>query len=107
VAGVLAFRGGDTPAAEALQVQDAYVLPYTVVDLGGASARGDHEDVARLLAAAMFDRTGAALDPGTAIEFELHVERTRAALGVRFEDEWDGGYALDDEHAISVASGYR
>jgi tetratricopeptide (TPR) repeat protein len=89
---------------------NAYVLPYCVVNVGGvASVRGDHEDAARILGAgkAMFDRSGAAIDPGTAIEFDRHVERTRAALGGRFPSAWDGGYALDDEGAVAAALAYE
>ena len=88
---------------------DAYVLPYCVVNLGGvASARGDHEDAARILGGgqAMFDRTGAAIDPGTAIEFERHVERTKAALGPDFQLPWDEGYARDDDGAVKTAASY-
>jgi hypothetical protein len=55
----------------------------------------------------MFDRTGAAIDPGTAIEFERHVERTKAALGSRFEPAWERGYELDDERAVATALAYR
>jgi tetratricopeptide (TPR) repeat protein len=88
---------------------DAYVLPYCVVNLGGvASARGDYQEAARILGAgkAMFDRTGAAIDPGTAIEFERHVERTTAALGADFQPAWDSGYVLDDERAVAAAAAY-
>jgi hypothetical protein len=64
------------------------VLPYCVVNIGGvASARGDHEAADCILGArkAMFDRAGAAMDPGTAIEFDRHLERTKAALGTDFQ----------------------
>jgi tetratricopeptide (TPR) repeat protein len=95
--------------ALALELGSAYVVPYCVVNLGGvASARGDHEDAARILAAgkAMFDRSGAAIDPGTAIELERHVERTKAALGGEFERAWQAGSALDDDQAIAAAEAY-
>ena len=66
------------------------------------------QQAARILGAgkAMFDRTGAAIDPGTAIEFERHVERTTAALGADFQVAWDGGYGLDDEDAAAAAAAY-
>ncbi len=94
----------------ATAMDDAYVLPYCVVNLGGvASAAGRHEDAACILAGgkAMFDRTGAALDPGTAIEFDRHVHRTRAALGSDFQAAWDRGYSLDDRGAVEAALAYH
>jgi sugar phosphate isomerase/epimerase len=94
----------------AIELGSAYAIPYCVVNLGGvASARADHEDAARILGAgkAMFDRTGAAIDPGTAIEFHRHVERTRAALDPGFEPAWERGYELDDEQAVAEALAYR
>ena len=56
---------------------------------------------------AMFDRTGAAIDPGTAIEFEGHVQRTKTALGADFQSAWDDGYASDDDDAVATAAAYR
>ena len=90
----------------AVELDSAYAIPYCVVNLGGvASASGDHEDAACILGAgkAMFDRTGAAIDPGTAIEFERHVEATKAALGAGFEPAWQQGYVLEDEEAVAAA----
>jgi hypothetical protein len=93
----------------ARELGSAYVLPYCVVNLGGvASAAGDHEEAARILGAgkAMFDRTGAAIDPGTAIEFDRHVERTKSALGPQFQSAWDAGYGLGDDAAVDAAAAY-
>jgi len=93
----------------AIELGSAYAIPYCVVNLGGvASAGRDHEDAARILGAgkAMFDRTGAAIDPGTAIEFDRHLERTKAALGSQFEPAWERGYELDDESAVKLALEY-
>jgi tetratricopeptide (TPR) repeat protein len=95
--------------ALAVELGSAYAIPYCVVNLGGvASARGDHEVAARILGAgkAMFDRTGAAIDPGTAIEFDRHLERTKATLGSSFDAAWEGGYELDDERSVELALAY-
>lgn len=97
--GSVETRAGNVERAEALceeamqlsaDTGSAYLIPYCVVNLGGvACVRGDCERAARLLAGgkAMFDAAGAAIDPGTAIEYERYVQRTRAALGPQRYDE--------------------
>lgn len=90
----------------ARELGSEYLLPYCVVNLGGMHvARGEAQRGTRVLAAgkAMFDRAGMAIDPGTAIEFERHVERARAALGDAFASAWDDGYALDERQAFDQA----
>jgi tetratricopeptide (TPR) repeat protein len=104
-----ALEVGRESLSLARELGSAYVLPYCVVNLGGvASAAGDHEEAARILGAgkAMFDRTGAAIDPGTAIEFDRHVERTKSALGPQFQSAWDAGYGLGDDAAVDAAAAY-
>ncbi len=91
----------------ALETNSAYLLPYCVANIGGVAAvRGDAEPGCRLLGAAegMFERSAAAIDPGTAIEFERHRANVRAALGEpRFRSVWDEGRALDNDLAIALA----
>jgi tetratricopeptide (TPR) repeat protein len=96
---------------ESLRLADelgsAYLLPYCIVNLGGvASAKGAYERAARLLGAGkgLFDSTGAAMDPGTAIEFERHLERTRGSLDeARFSSAWDEGRLLTAAQATEYA----
>ncbi len=116
--GSVETRAGNLDRAQALceeamqiaaETGSAYLIPYCVVNLGGvACARGDYERAARLLAAgkAMFDAAGAAIDPGTAIEYERHVERTRAGLGPeRYEKAVEAGRSLSGDDAIRYAAG--
>jgi hypothetical protein len=73
---------------------------------GVASARGEHERAARLLGAgeAMLDAAGMVLNPGTAIEYEWHVDRTRTALRkVEYERAVRAGRELDRDAAIEFA----
>jgi len=69
----------------------------------GSSAllRRDPQEAARLVAAAMaaFDRTGAAIDPGSAEEYEAAV----AELGDRFEAAWAEGSKLSLPEAVERA----
>ncbi len=77
----------------ATELDDDYLLPYCVMGAGtSALLRGDPEEAARLLAAAKaaFDRMGAAIDPGSAEEYEAAVEE----LGDRFEAAWAEGSRL-------------
>lgn len=91
----------------AMETHSDYLLPYCVANIGGVvAARGNDVLGARLLGAAqrMFERSQAAIDPGTAIEFERHKAKVRSALGERaFRDSWDGGRALANEEAIALA----
>ena len=80
-----------------------------MINLAGvASARGEHERAARLLGAgeAMMDAAGMALNPGTAIEYERHVQRTRTTLGeADYEQAVRAGRKLDRDAAIEYALG--
>lgn len=91
----------------ALETKSAYLLPYCVANIGGViAARGDDALGCRLLGAAagMFERSGAAIDPGTAIEFDRHRAKVRAALGdAAFGRSWEEGRSLDGDRAIALA----
>jgi hypothetical protein len=80
-----------------------------VVNLAGvASANGDHERAARLLGAgeAMLATAGMTLNPGTAIEYSRHVERTRTSLGdAEYEQLNRAGHELDRGAAVAYALG--
>jgi tetratricopeptide (TPR) repeat protein len=93
----------------ALEIENPLLVTYCVINLGGvASARGQHERAARLLGAgeAMMEAAGMTLNPGTAIEYERHVERTRTALGkVDHERAIRAGRELDRNAAIEYAIG--
>jgi tetratricopeptide (TPR) repeat protein len=83
------------------ELNDDYLLPYCV--MGAASSallRGDRADAARLLAAAKaaFDRAGAAIDPGSAEEYEE--ARSQVA---DLEAEWAGGSRLSLAEAVARA----
>jgi len=92
----------------ALEIDNPLLVTYCMINLAGvASARGQHERAARLLGAgeAMIKATGMTLNPGTAIEYERHVDRTQTALGepeyqrvVRVGRELDRDAAI--EHAL-------
>ena len=92
----------------AAETGSAQLIPYCVVNLGGgACARRDYPRAARLLSAgkAMFDAAGAAIDPGTAIEYDRHVERTRTALGPKeYEKAVEAGRSLTRDQAIRYAA---
>jgi tetratricopeptide (TPR) repeat protein len=86
----------------AAELEDEYLLPYCVI--GAASSaflRGDTDEGARLLAAAKaaFDRTGAAIDPGSAEEYEAMV----AHLGHDYEAAWAEGSQLSLDEAVARA----
>ncbi len=90
-----------------VELGNSTLVTYCVVNLAGvASASGDHERAARLLGAgeAMLDAAGMTLNPGTAIEYSRHVERTRTALG---EEEYRrlnrAGRELDRDAAVAYA----
>jgi tetratricopeptide (TPR) repeat protein len=80
--GYVALHRGETALAierfqESLEIaaelDDDYLLPYAVMGAASSAlARGHREEAARLLGAAKaaFDRTGAAIDPGSAEEYE-------------------------------------
>ena len=91
----------------ALETKSAYLLPYCVANIGGVvAARGDHALGCRLLGAAegMFERSAAAIDPGTAIEFDRHRAKVQAALGnAASRRNWDEGRSLDSDRAIALA----
>ena len=97
------FRQGLEIAAE---LDDDYLLPYCVLAAGTAAAiRGDYGESARLLAAAKaaFDRTGAAIDPGSSEEFEASVAEARRELGDRFDSAWSEGSAWGLDEAAERA----
>jgi len=84
------------------ELDDDYLLPYAVLGAGTAAAiRGDYEESARLLGAAKaaFDRTGAAIDPGSSEEFETSVAQARRELGDRFDSAWSEGGTLSLDEA--------
>lgn len=91
----------------ALETKSAYLLPYCVANIGGLiAARGNHALGCRLLGAAegMFERNGAAIDPGTAVEFDRHRLKVRAALDdAPFRRIWEEGRSLDGDRAIALA----
>ncbi len=93
------FHGSLKIAAE---LGDAYLLPYSVMGAGSSALlRRDPQEAARLVAAAKaaFDRTGAAIDPGSAEEYEAAV----AELGDRFEAAWAEGSKLSLPEAVERA----
>jgi tetratricopeptide (TPR) repeat protein len=86
----------------AVVLDDDYLLPYCV--MGAASSalvRGNRAEAAVLLAAAKaaFDRTGAAIDPGSAEEYE----EASAELGDDFAAEWTEGSKLSLAEAAARA----
>jgi tetratricopeptide (TPR) repeat protein len=86
----------------AAELGDEYLLPYCVMAAGSSAlAHGDTEEGARLLAAAKaaFDRTGAAIDPGSAEEYEGAV----ASLGHDYEAAWAEGSELSLAEAVARA----
>ena len=83
------------------ELNDDYLLPYCL--LGAASSallRGDREEAVRLLAAttSAFDRAGAAIDPGSAEEYE---ETYAHVIGL--EAEWAEGSRLSLDEAVARA----
>jgi tetratricopeptide (TPR) repeat protein len=83
------------------ELGDEYLLPYCV--LGAASSAlvgGDRAEAARLLAAvtAAFVRTGSAIDPGSAEEYEAVLAHV-AGLGT----EWAEGSKLSLDEAVARA----
>lgn len=93
----------------ALEIENPLLVTYCVINLAGvASARGQHERAARLLGAgeAMMEAAGMTLNPGTAIEYERHVARTRTALGeAEYKRAVRAGRELDRNAAIEYAIG--
>jgi tetratricopeptide (TPR) repeat protein len=93
----------------AVELDNSTLATYCVVNLAGvASASGDHDRAARLLGAgeAMLDGAGMTLNPGTAIEYARHVERTHAALGgAGYEQLNRAGRELDRDAAVAYALG--
>jgi tetratricopeptide (TPR) repeat protein len=86
----------------AADLKDEYLLPYCVMGAASSAfARGDTEEGARLLAAvkAAFDRTGAAIDPGSAEEYEAAV----ASIGHDYESAWAEGSKLSLDEAVARA----
>jgi tetratricopeptide (TPR) repeat protein len=93
----------------ALDIENPLLVTYCVINVAGvASARGEHERAARLLGAgeAMIEAAGMTLNPGTAIEYERHVERTRTALGeAEYERAVRAGREVNSGAAIEYALG--
>lgn len=91
----------------ALEIENPLLVTYCVTNLAGvASARGEHERAARLLGAGqvMIEAAAMTLNPGTAIEYERYVERTRTALGeMQYERAVRAGRELDRDAAIDYA----
>jgi tetratricopeptide (TPR) repeat protein len=86
----------------AAELDDDYLLPYCVMGAASSAlARGDPDEGARLLAAAKaaFDRRGAAIDPGSAEEYEAAV----ASLGHDYEAAWAEGSELSLAEAVARA----
>jgi hypothetical protein len=90
-----------------VEIESPLLVTYGVINLAGvASARGDHERAARLLGAgeAMMEAAAMTLNPGTAIEYERHVERTRTGLGeAEYGRAVRAGRELDRDAAIEYA----
>jgi tetratricopeptide (TPR) repeat protein len=93
----------------AVDLDNSTLATYCVINLAGvASASADHERAARLLGAgeAMLAAAGMTLNPGTAIEYSRHVERTRAALGdAEYEELNHAGRELDRDAKVAYALG--
>ncbi len=91
----------------AVELDNSTLGTYCVIKLAGvASASGDHERAARLRGAgeAMLDAAGMTLNPGTAIEYARHVERTRTALGdAEYEHLNHTGRELEGDAAFAYA----
>ncbi|GAC1512997.1 MAG: hypothetical protein NVS1B3_17150 [Candidatus Dormibacteraceae bacterium] len=91
----------------ALEIENPQLVTYCVINLAGvASCTGDHGRAARLLGVgeARLEAAGMTLNPGTAIEYERHVERTQAALGeAEYERAVRAGRELDPDAAIEYA----
>jgi len=88
----------------AAELDDDYLTPYCLLGAGASAAiRGDHAAAACLLAAAKaaFDATGAAIDPGSAEEFDSQVAQARRALGEAFDDAWAEGSHLTVAEALA------
>ena len=88
------------------ELEDDYVLPYCLLGSGSSAALGgEHAEAARLLAAAKaaFEATGAAIDPGSAEEFDVAVAQARSRLGAAFEDAWAEGSRLTLDEAVERA----
>jgi tetratricopeptide (TPR) repeat protein len=84
------------------ELGDEYLLPYCVMGAASSAfARGDTEEGAWLLAAAKaaFDRAGAAIDPGSAEEYESAV----AHLGHDYESARAEGSRLSLDEAVARA----
>ena len=107
---------GNTAAARSLleesltalqRLGDRYLLPYAVLNMAGVVLReGDAEQATRLLAAAdaMFEASGAAIDPADQPVFDGHLTSAREALDARsFDMAWTAGHALTPDEAITAA----
>jgi non-specific serine/threonine protein kinase len=86
---------------------DRYLLPYALLNMAGVIlSEGDAHRAARLLAAAdaMFQASGAAIDPADQPVFEAHVNYARAALDEHtFDLAWQTGSALTPDEAVAAA----
>lgn len=90
--------------ALAAELDDDYLTPYCLLGAGASAAiRGDHAEAARLLSAAKaaFDATGAAIDPGSAEEFDAQVADARRQLGEQFDAAWEEGSRLTPTDALA------
>jgi tetratricopeptide (TPR) repeat protein len=88
----------------AAELDDDYLTPYCLIGAGtSATIRGDNVEAARLLSAAKaaFDATGAAIDPGSAEEFDAHVAHARRELGEEFDTVWAEGRRLTPADALA------
>lgn len=91
----------------AIELDDALLLPYCVINLAGvASTRGEHVRAAYLLGAgdALLAAAGTQLNPGTAIEYRRHRARSTAALDDdRFGEHYKAGRSLTRHDAMEAA----
>ena len=86
----------------AADLNDDYLLPYCIMGAASSAlARGDPDEAARLLGAAKaaFDRSGAAIDPGSAEEYEA----IAAHLGHDYDAAWAEGSRLTLDEAVARA----
>jgi tetratricopeptide (TPR) repeat protein len=90
------------------ELKDDYLLPYCLLGAGSSALlRGDAAEGATRLAAAKaaFDATGAAIDPGSAEEYEAAVADARRRLGDAFDAVWAEGSRLSLSQAVERALG--
>jgi tetratricopeptide (TPR) repeat protein len=89
------------------RLSDRYLLPYALLNMAGAIlCEGEAQRATRLLAAAdaMFQASGAAIDPADQPVFEAHLTSARSALDApTFDVAWAAGRALTPDEAVATA----